>query len=103
MVAIHRADTQIVADNFAQSILEDLRSRSFANLDVNSEPSYQPLLYGNTEFTPVVDVMYHQDFTTANPDVRPNFLKVAKVTVQWKFQNRDREVVHVMYLHNITR
>jgi len=103
MVAIHRADTQIVADNFAQTILEDLRSRSFANLDVNNEPYYVQLIYGNTEYTPVVDLMYHQDYTAANADVREGFLKVARVTVRWKFQHRDREVVHVMYLHNITR
>lgn len=104
MVAIHRGETQIVADNFAQTILEDLRSRSFANLKVNAEPAYAKLIYGNTEYTPLVDVMYYNDFTTqTNTDIHDEFLKVAKVTVRWKFQNRDQEVVHTMYLHNVTR
>lgn len=98
MVAIHRGETQIIADNFAQSILEDLRSRSFANVSVTTPPAYQKKLYANTEFEPTVALSYHPD----DPNLEA-YLKIARVTVRWKFQRRDNEVVHTMYLHNLTR
>ena len=98
MVAIRRGETQIVADNFAQSILEDLRSRSFANVSTTSPPAYAKLVYGNTEYNPVVTVAYHPDST-----VPQEFLKIATVNVSWQFQSRTNQVVQIMYLHNVTR
>lgn len=99
MVAVRRGEHQIVADNFAQSILEDLRSRSFANISPTSPPTYLPLHYYGVDFTPTVAVAYHPDA----PPEQQNFLKVANVTVAWEFQRRDLQVVHTMYLHNVTR
>jgi len=99
MVAIHRGESQIVADNFAQTILEDLRSRSYANVNPSSPPTYAKLVYANTEYTPVLQVTYKTD----PPVIDPKFLKVATLKVQWNFQNRNQEVTHVMYLHNVTR
>ena len=101
MVAIHRGETQIVADNFAQSILEDLRSRSFGNVSVVTPPAYTKKIYANTEFEPFVSVAYHPD-SVAEPQLE-GYLKVASVKIRWKFQRRDNEVVHIMYLHNVTR
>lgn len=98
MVAIRRGETQIIADNFAQAILEDLRSRSFANVSITSPPTYQKKIYADTEYTPLVSVVYATD--TYLPDY---VLKIATVRVQWRFQNRNNEAVHTMYLHNITR
>ncbi|MBN9416186.1 MAG: type II secretion system protein [Candidatus Eremiobacteraeota bacterium] len=97
IVAIRRGETQIVADNLAQSILEDLRSRSFYNLTPINMPSYASRIYGGTEYTPSVSLTYDSD-----PSLE-SYLKIAKVRVNWKFQNRDQEVVQIMYLHNVTR
>lgn len=97
IVAIRRGETQIVADNLAQSILEDLRSRSFYNVNPASPPSYAKRIYGATEYTPTVSITYDSD-----PSLE-SFLKIAQVKVNWKFQNRDQEVVQIMYLHNVTR
>lgn len=98
MVAIRRGETQIIADNFAQSILEDLRSRSFANVSVTSPPTYLKKTYAATDYTPMVTIAYAGDAYL--PD---HVLKIATVKVQWSFQRRNNEVVHIMYLHNITR
>lgn len=99
MVAIRRGETQIIADNFAQSVLEDLRSRSFYNLDVNDPPDYQILenIYYNTAFHPYLELFYDPD----GSDER--YLKIAKVDVAWVFQNRENHVIHTMYVHNVTR
>lgn len=97
MVAIRRAETQIVADNFAQTVLEDLRSRSYYNVDVNAEPYYAPLIYNDFKYNPYLDVFYDPDGT----DER--FLKIARLEVAWVFQNRENRVVHTMYLHNVVR
>lgn len=97
MVAIRRGETQIVADNFAQSILEDLRARSFANVSTTSEPSYTALIYNDTRYNPYLDIFYDPD------GADPRFLKVARLQVAWIFQNRENRVVHTMYLHNVTR
>ena len=98
IVAIRRGESQIVADNYAQTILEDLRSRTFANV-TTATASYQKLVYANTEYDPLVDIHYHSDVAS----VPEEFLKIARVTVSWKFQNRTNQVVHTMYLHNVTR
>lgn len=97
MVAVRRGETQIVADNFAQTILEDLRSRSFPNVSVTSPPAYAAMEHYGVEYTPVLEVSYSPD------PAEENFLKRARLTVRWRFQNRDLEVVHSMYLHNVTR
>ena len=97
IVAVRRGESQIVADNFAQTILEDLRSRSFYNINVNSPPSYSKWVYGETDFLPTVTVVYDSD-----SDLEP-FLKIATVKITWEFQRRTNSVVHTMYLHNINR
>jgi len=97
IVAVHRGESQIIADNFAQTILEDLRSRSFYNVTVGAPPTYQKWTYGDIDYLPTVEVTKDSD-----TDLEP-FLKIAKVTVSWKFQRRDNSVVHTMYLHNLNR
>lgn len=97
MVAVRRGETQIVADNFAQTILEDLRSRSFQNVSQISPPAYQKWTYGHTDFNPTVAITYDGD-----PSLE-RYLKIATVTVTWEFQRRTNTVVHTMYLHNVTR
>lgn len=99
MVMIRRGECQLVADSFAQTILEDLRSRQFANVRVDAEPSYLPLIYNDITYTPALDVFYHPDSAA----VEEKHLKVATVTVRWRFHNRNQQVEHTMYLHNITR
>ena len=96
-VAVRRGETQIIADNCAQAILEDLRSRSFYNINVASPPTYQKWVYGGTDFVPTVTLAYDSD-TNLEP-----FLKIATVNITWTFQNRTNSVVHSMYLNNITR
>ncbi len=97
MVAVRRGETQIIADNFAQTILEDLRSRSFYNVSTVSPPTYQKWTYGQTDFLPTVTVAYDSDSSLEK------YLKIATVTVTWDFQRRTNKVVHIMYLHNVTR
>ncbi|MFN8614148.1 MAG: prepilin-type N-terminal cleavage/methylation domain-containing protein [Vulcanimicrobiota bacterium] len=97
IVAVRRGETQIIADNCAQAILEDLRSRSFYNINVASPPTYQKWVYGGTDFVPTVTLAYDSD-TNLEP-----FLKIATVNITWTFQNRTNSVVHSMYLNNITR
>lgn len=97
IIAVRRGETQIVADNFAQTILEDLRSRSFYNVSKLSPPTYQKWTYGQTDFIPTVSVDYDADPTLER------YLKIATVTVSWDFQRRTNKVVHIMYLHNVTR
>jgi Tfp pilus assembly protein PilV len=95
MVAIRRGETQIIADNCAQSILEDLRSRSFTNIKVGAPPSYEKWVYHDTTFHPYLEIFYDTD------DER--FLKIARLDVAWVFQNRENHVIHTMYVHNVTR
>lgn len=97
IVAVRRGETQIIADNCAQAILEDLRSRSFPNVSTVAPPTYQKWVYGATEFTPTVAVAYDSDTSLER------YLKIATVTVTWDFQRRSNKVVHIMYLHNVTR
>ena len=97
MVAVRRGETQIIADNFAQTILEDLRSRSFYNVSTVSPPTYQKWTYGQTDFLPTVKIEYDGDSSL------DRYLKIATVTVTWDFQRRTNKVVHMMYLHNVTR
>lgn len=97
IVAVRRGETQIIADNCAQSILEDLRSRSFYNVSTTSPPTYQKWTYGQTDFIPTVSVAYDSDSSLER------YLKIATVTVSWDFQRRTNKVVHIMYLHNVTR
>lgn len=97
IVAVHRGESQIIADNFAQTILEDLRSRSFYNVSTISPPTYQKWTYGETDYLPTVAVSYDSDSTLEN------YLKIAKVTVSWNFQRRNNSVVHIMYLHSVNR
>ncbi|MBS2037632.1 prepilin-type N-terminal cleavage/methylation domain-containing protein [bacterium] len=97
IVAVRRGETQIIADNCAQAILEDLRSRSFYNVNVASPPTYQKWVYGGTDFIPTVSLAYDTD-SSLEP-----FLKIATVNITWTFQNRTNSVVHTMYLNNITR
>ena len=97
IVAVHRGESQIIADNFAQTILEDLRSRSFYNVSVISPPTYQKWTYGETDYLPTVAVAYDSD-STLEP-----YLKIAQVTISWKFQRRNNSVVHTMYLHSVNR
>lgn len=97
IVAVRRGESQIIADNFAQTILEDLRSRSFYNVSTVSPPTYQKWTYGQTDYLPTVAVTYDNDL-----DLEP-YLKIATVTVTWDFQRRTNKVVHTMYLHNINR
>lgn len=97
IVAVRRGETQIIADNCAQAILEDLRSRSFYNVNVAAPPAYQKWVYGGTDFVPTVTLAYDSD-----PNLEP-FLKIATVNITWTFQNRTNSVVHSMYLNNITR
>lgn len=97
IVAVRRGETQIIADNFAQTILEDLRSRSFYNVSTVSPPTYQKWTYGQTDFLPTVKIEYDGDSSL------DRYLKIATVTVTWDFQRRTNKVVHIMYLHNVTR
>lgn len=97
IVAVRRGETQIIADNCAQAILEDLRSRSFYNVNVATPPAYQKWVYGGTDFVPTVTLAYDSD-----SNLQP-FLKIATVNITWTFQNRTNSVVHSMYLNNITR
>ena len=97
IVAVRRGETQIIADNCAQSVLEDLRSRSFYNVSTVTPPTYQKWIYGSTEFTPTVSVVYDSDTSLEK------YLKIATVTVTWDFQRRTNKVVHTMYLHNVNR
>ncbi|MBX3168592.1 MAG: hypothetical protein KF760_14345 [Candidatus Eremiobacteraeota bacterium] len=97
IVAVRRGETQIIADNCAQAILEDLRSRSFYNVSTLSPPAYEKWTYGETDFTPTVEIAYESDAS-----LEP-YLKIATVTVTWDFQRRTNKVVHTMYLHNVTR
>lgn len=100
IVAVRRGETQIIADNFAQAILEDLRSRSFTNLVVGgTAPTYNKWVYSDTEYLPTVLIEYDTDVSIDTRD----YLKVATVTVSWKFQNRNNSVVHKMYLHSVNR
>lgn len=97
LVAVRRGETQIIADNFADTVLEDLRSRSFYNVSVTSPPAYQKWTYNQVDFIPSVTVAYDSD-----PDLE-RYLKIATVTITWNFQRRVNKVVHTMYLHNINR
>lgn len=95
-VALKRGDATLAADNLANNVLEDLHSRSFANLIPGSEPAYQKWSGGGIEYTPVVALSYL-------PDANEKYLKVAKVTVQWTYGQKTHAVVHQAYLHNLTR
>mgnify|MGYP001247316618 CR=1 FL=1 len=97
MVAVRRGESQIIADNFAQTILEDLRSRSFYNVSTTSPPTYLKWTYGQTDYIPTVTVAYDSDASLER------YLKIATVTVSWDFQRRTNKVEHTMYLHNVTR
>lgn len=97
IVAVRRGETQIIADNCAQAILEDLRSRSFYNINVATPPSYTKWVYANTDYVPTVTIAYDSD-----PSLEP-YLKIATVNITWTFQNRTNSVVHTMYLNNVTR
>ena len=97
MVAVRRGESQIVADNFAQTILEDLRSRSFYNVSTVSPPTYQKWTYSQTDYIPTVTVAYDSDASLER------YLKIATVKITWSFQKRTNTVEHTMYLHNVTR
>lgn len=100
LVAVRRGETQIIADNFAQAILEDVRSRSFYNLGLGSTSvTYTKWTYGDVDYLPTVDIAYDNDLSIDTRD----YLKVATVTINWKFQHRDNSVVHKMYLHCVNR
>lgn len=95
-IALKRGDSSLAADNFANNILEDLHSRSFANLLPGNEPAYQPLSVAGINYQPSLALSYL-------PDASEKAVKVAKVTVRWNYGSHDYQVVHNAYLHNVTR
>ena len=97
IVAVRRGESQIVADNMAQTILEDLRSRNFYNLSVTTPPTYTKWVYSDVDYLPTITLAYDTD-----PALEP-YLKIATVNVTWEFQRRKNSFVPTMYLHNINR
>lgn len=94
--ALRRSESSIIADGFAEQILEDLRSRAFNNVKPGAPPAYEPQLYGEIYYYPNVEVSYH-------PDAAKEHLKVAEVKVDWTYKDKKYQVLHVGYLHNVTR
>ena len=102
-VAIKRGESTFTADNFASSILEDIRSRSYGNVTPSNLPTDQSQTFGGIEYTPVIQVIYlpNDPNLTYTPD--PNHVKSASVTVSWYYSNLLHQVVHEAYLYNVTR
>ena len=101
-VAIKRGESTFTADNFAETILEDLHSRNFANLIPGSEPSYLAQSWGGITYTPTLQLLYLPTPTDAWLG-NPNYIKVAQVTISWTYSTLNHQVVHEAYLHNITQ
>ena len=104
-LAIKRGESTFTADNFASNILEDLHSRSFANLIPGSEPAYSTYTSGGIDYVPMLKIFYLPAPAGSLPDpgADPRYLKVAQVTVSWKYSSVSRSVSHEAYLHNVTR
>lgn len=101
-VAIKRGESQVVADGFAQTILEDLRARAYQNVTIGSPPFYSHWIYGGIDYAPNITV----DWVPARnglPAADQLYLKRAMVTISWKFQDHSMQVHHEGYLHNVTR
>ena len=103
-VAIKRGESTFTADNFASTIIEDLRSRNFANLTVGpgNAPVYAPKTWGTITYY-AADEIY--DLTADASGYTPSNLhiKAARVSISWYYKNMTHQVVHETYLHNITR
>lgn len=102
-VAIKRGESTFTADNFASSILEDLHSRSYANVTPSNIPTYQPQTFGGIQYTPVVQIIYLPSDPTLTYAPDPNHVKSASVTISWYYSNVLHQVVHEAYLYNVTR
>ena len=104
-LAIKRGESTFTADNFASNILEDIHSRNFANLIPGAEPVYQKYTAGGIDYVPVLKILYLPAPTGNFPDAGADekYLKVAKVTISWKYGAVDRQVTHEAYIHNVTR
>jgi type II secretory pathway pseudopilin PulG len=97
-LAIRRGESTLQAEMLAQTVLEDVKSRSFANLSQIQTNSYLNVTYGGITYTPTISISNSPD-GTANASL----LQVATVVVSWTYRNTVRNVTHTMYLANVTR
>jgi hypothetical protein len=104
-VAIKRGESTLEAEMYAQSILEDLKSRSYANLytglQAGTAPFYADIIYGGIDYSPAVSLVNYPG--TGADAANPLILMGAIVTVNWTYKNVARNVTHEMFIANITR
>lgn len=95
-VAIKRGEGTLQADALAQNILEEVRSRPFPNLTTGPVTGFGPVVYGNTEYTPTVNL-------STVPQASDKFVLACNVSVTWKLQNQIKSVHHANYICNVRR
>ena len=96
-VAIKRGESTLQAEMFSQTILEDLKSRSFGNLQIGAPPAYLSQTYGGIEYDPTVQLQAYDSISNTS------LLMAAVVTVSWTYKGSLHNVTHEMLLANVTR
>jgi type II secretory pathway pseudopilin PulG len=87
VLAIKKAEEQLLADNVARSVLERQLAGAFSNLQVDTVRTLPVVEAENVTFTPEVSVF-------AIPGREPSLVKRVRVRVFWTTRNEEREVIH---------
>lgn len=99
-VAIKRGEGTLQGDALAQAVLEDMRSRPYDSFTFGTPPAPAPTpwIYGDTTYTPTVQV-----FRPPGANTTVNYITGFRVTVAWNVTSGQKQVIHEAYVHNIRR
>lgn len=114
-LSIRRSETTLQADFIAKSVLDELRLVPFKDMTPDTEltdpevrdgvtyykyqevgPPFDPWVVEGVTYTPRVEIY-------EVPGTQFDFLKGVRVTVSYRLQLSERELVHETYLHKLIR
>lgn len=93
-LAVRRGQDQLVADNLAQTLLDQKRAEGFQQLKIGTETGL-PVTENGRIYSSLIEVF--------DVDGNPDLLKGVRVIVSWPGFTGSQTSVHEMYLVNLER